>query len=196
MARRRLATALGLPLAAAALALLPTAAASAATTDFSANATSANESKPGPAGASAHGTFTVESGQVCYTVTATGLDDAVAMHIHKGAAGVDGGIVIPLDQKKIGAGKTCTKAAAAVLSQVQANPAGFYLNVHTPAFPAGAVRGQLVAASSSSSSSAPSSVNAGSGGAADDSGLPVLPVTLLVLGLAVVGTAGWRLARR
>jgi hypothetical protein len=206
MARPRLSTALALPFAAVALALVPAATASAAPTSLTAAATSANESKGGLAGASAKGTFTADPAakQFCYTVDATKLDDAVAMHIHKAAKGADGAIVIPLDAKKIGAGKTCTSAPAAILSQVVANPAGFYLNVHTPKFPAGAVRGQLVAATTSSSSSSPSSspssapsgVNAGSGGGADDNGMPLLPVALLIAGAGVVGVAGWRLARR
>jgi len=186
----RLPLLLSVPLAVGALAFLPATAASAAATSMSASATAAAEVGPaGKAGATASGSFTADGDQFCYTVTASNLADAVAMHIHKGAAGVNGPVSIPLDAQKIGAGKTCVTADAALVSAIVANPADYYFNVHTPAFPAGAVRGQL-------SVTAPSAVNAGSGGGAtDDGGLPVLPTLLVLVGVGVAGT-GWRLARR
>jgi hypothetical protein len=205
MLRLRLPLLLSVPLAAGALVLASGPAAWAATTNLSASAKGTAEAgKPGNTTASAAAAFTADpaSGQFCFTVTATGLDDAVAMHIHKGAAGVNGPVVIPFDAKKIGAGKTCVQAAPALVGQIVANPSGYYFNVHTPAFPAGAVRGQLVASSSpakspaKSSAKSPTKVNAGSGGgAADSGGLPMLPALLVLLGLGLAG-AGWRLARR
>lgn len=190
MAHRQIALALAVPAAVAAFAALPAAAASADTGTFSASAVGTNEPGGGATDASAQGTFRIDTaaGQVCYSVSAKGLADAAAMHIHQGAAGVNGPVVIPLDPAKVGAGESCTTAQAALLDAVIADPAGYYLNVHTPAFPAGAVRDQLSAA-------APGSVNAGSGGQAAD-GVPVAPLALMTAGVAVIGAAGWRLARR
>lgn len=190
MAHRRFALALAVPAAAAAFAALPATAALADTGTFTASAVGANEPGGGATDASAQGRFRIDTaaGQLCYSVTAEGLADAAAMHIHRGAAGTNGPVVIPLDPKKIGAGESCTTAEAALLDAVIADPAVYYLNVHTPAFPAGAVRDQLAPAS-------PGSVNAGSGGQAGD-GVPVAPLALMAAGVAVFGAAGWRLARR
>ena len=82
---------------------------------------------------------------------------AVAAHIHPGAAGVAGGVLVPVVGLSAGApivladgtgninlsGSTISQDQA---TQIMANPAGFYFNVHTPVNPGGAVRGQLTRA--------------------------------------------------
>ncbi len=192
---RRTALLLATPALAVGLAIAPAAAAFAATTGASATAKGSNEvGKLGDIKATANAMFTFDtsSHQLCYTVTATSLQ-AVAMHIHKGAAGANGPVVVPLDPTKIGAGKTCAAVAPALLSDISSNPAGYYFNAHTKAFPAGAVRGQLV--STPALVSTPTGVAAGNGGQAEGS-TSALPVLLMLAGGAVAGTAGWRLLPR
>jgi hypothetical protein len=191
MLHRRVALGLAAPFAVMGLVLAPSAAL-AATADLSAEATAEQESDGGRAGASASGQFAIDTdaGEFCYTVTTEKLDDAVAAHIHKGAAGVNGDVVIPLEQGKFNGGETCTSADKALLEAIIVDPAGYYLNVHTPDHQAGAVRGQL-----EGSAGAPSGVNAGSGGQAQD-GSPLLPALVLLTGGALVGVAAWRLVRR
>jgi hypothetical protein len=84
-------------------------------------------------------------GQACFTLDAKNLPSpAVAAHIHTGAAGAVGGIVVPLrTPDPNGASTGCVVAARAVVKQILASPARFYANVHTSGFPGGAVRGQL-----------------------------------------------------
>ena len=166
-------------------------AAFAATTSLHADLSGANESKAGDASLTGTAEVTVDaaSGQVCAKV-ASNVSGAVAMHIHQGVAGKDGPVVLPLDPKTINGAKACVTAKAALAKSIEANPAGFYVNIHTPTAPAGAVRGQLSAAS------APSSVNAGSGGQAGTSGPDGALLVLIVAGVGLTGAAGWRLARR
>jgi len=101
----------------------------------------------------ATGTATVRlragQGQVCYRVSADNLGGAaVAMHIHKGAAGAAGPVVIPLATPNAdGKAAGCAGVSRALVGQILASPAGYYLNVHTAAFPGGAVRGQLTGTS-------------------------------------------------
>jgi hypothetical protein len=108
---------------------------------------------PAKGPSSAKGTFRVEfrNGQACYRMSVSGLGaKPVAAHIHRGAAGVAGPIVIDL---KIGAttfkgtsprvASKCVPAQASIVSAIRRNPAGFYANVHTPKNPGGAARGQL-----------------------------------------------------
>ena len=96
----------------------------------------------------AHGFFSYEiSGdQLCYTMSVSDLSQpAVAAHIHVGPRKVAGPVVIPLE---IGEGTswtvdTCTTADAELLAAIEADPRSYYVNVHTPTFPGGEVRGQL-----------------------------------------------------
>jgi hypothetical protein len=167
--------------------------AAAATTTLTARASAANEvPTPGPAGATASATFTIDtsSGQVCYTATASGLPAPAAAHIHKGASGVAGPVVVPLDASKINGGaRTCLTADTALVADIVANPANYYFNVHTPEFSAGAARGQLTAA--------PTGASAGSGGAASEDSAPVGAAVLVILaGAGLLAVSGRRLARR
>jgi len=71
---------------------------------------------------------------------------ASASHIHKGAAGVAGGVVVDAKGAPDAQGMykgTATDVDAALLADIMANPANYYYNVHNADFPAGAIRGQL-----------------------------------------------------
>jgi len=90
-------------------------------------------------------------GQVCYQVSTTNLPSATAAHIHTGAAGASGNVVIPLKTPNA-AGKSsgCAAAARTLVAAILAAPASYYANVHTAQFPAGAIRGQLSGSSTAS----------------------------------------------
>ena len=105
-----------------------------------------NEVPVAPAAGHGRATVAVDSakGQLCYTLTAKGSDTPTMAHIHKGAAGVAGPVVVPLDAPKDGASKGCASPPADVLAAIVANPSDYYVNIHTAAQPAGAMRGQLM----------------------------------------------------
>jgi CHRD domain len=84
---------------------------------------------------------------VCFGITVSGLSaQPIAAHIHSGASGINGMIVVPLlppVHPNPGTISACVSAAAATIAAIRADPATFYVNVHTTAFPDGAIRGQL-----------------------------------------------------
>ena len=137
------------PLAAAGLFAGATAAgAQSRSNEFDATMKGSSENPKGPA--SARGTFTVQfrNGQACYRMSVRGLGaKPVAAHIHKGAAGTNGGIVLDLRPTFRGTSpriaSKCVTAKASVISAIRRNPAGYYVNVHTTKNPGGAARGQL-----------------------------------------------------
>ena len=103
---------------------------------------------PAPGDPDGRGTASITmdetTGQVCYDITVENIAPPAAAHIHEGAAGAAGPVVITFDPTKIGEGETClTGQKSADLERIVANPEGFYVNVHTPDFQGGAVRGQL-----------------------------------------------------
>jgi len=84
----------------------------------------------------------LERGEVC-TEVKSNVQNPTDMHIHKGAAGTNGPVVVPLDPRTINGARTCMLVATDLAKAIVANPAGFYVNIHTAAMPAGATRGQL-----------------------------------------------------
>lgn len=89
-------------------------------------------------------TITLEpsKGKVCFKLTWSGIGTPTASHIHKGRKGVAGPIVIPLfatPAKHSG----CVKASKSLITKIEKSPAGYYVNIHTKKYPAGALRGQL-----------------------------------------------------
>lgn len=75
----------------------------------------------------------------------TGVDDAGSAHIHQAYAGQVGSVIVPL--VKDGADATHWSSTGAVLTEAQFASLAqgkLYVNVHTPANPAGEIRGQLV----------------------------------------------------
>jgi len=100
-----------------------------------------------PAPAAGHGTasITVDTakGQLCYELSATGTDTPTMAHVHKGAVGVAGLVVVALDAPASGSSKGCATAPADALAAILAAPSDYYVNVHTAKYPKGAMRGQL-----------------------------------------------------
>jgi hypothetical protein len=127
----------------AALAVVGLAATPALADDLSAHLGGAGSPDTDGAG---HATFKIDpaKNEVCYTLMVEKIGAATAAHVHKGAAGASGPPVVPMT-KPDAAGKSsgCATADAAVVKDILANPAGYYVNVHNAEFPGGAIRGQL-----------------------------------------------------
>jgi len=101
---------------------------------------------PGQHDGSALATLTVEGRTVTLTIKPDGFTDRLAAHIHKGAAGVAGRLVVefPWTASASGSAVTLTaQAPAGLAAKVAANPQRYYAEIHTTSFPAGAARGQL-----------------------------------------------------
>jgi hypothetical protein len=124
---------------------------------------------PNPAEAAANGEATIDfqlTKDASGAITATRVDFRVdlhnfpstsaitAAHIHTGAAGVSGPVLLSADvtsgQVTLTNGEGTfsrlgiTSLSAANAQAIINNPAGFYFNVHTQANPQGVIRGQLV----------------------------------------------------
>jgi CHRD domain len=66
------------------------------------------------------------------------------LHIHQGVKGTNGDVVVDLTEAALANLLTGSVTAdKAVVARIAANPGNYYVNVHTAAFPNGAVRGQL-----------------------------------------------------
>jgi hypothetical protein len=122
---------------------------------FSTELTGAAE-VPGPGDPDGGGTatITVNPGQeeVCWELLVTNITlPATGAHIHEGAAGVAGGVVVTLtppvdvgDDDASGFSSGCTTVEDRELAlDILKNPENYYVNVHTTDFPDGAIRGQL-----------------------------------------------------
>jgi hypothetical protein len=82
-------------------------------------------------------------GRICYTLTVSNIDPAVAAHIHRAPAGVNGPVVVPLAAPTTGSSSACVEVDRDLVKAIIQHPEEYYVNVHNATFPGGAVRGQL-----------------------------------------------------
>jgi hypothetical protein len=83
--------------------------------------------------------------KVSVHLNTTGVNDATMAHIHRGAAGVSGGVVFGLTQHSVNMGHWSIELrdiSTTELADLNANL--WYANVHTPAHGDGEIRGQIV----------------------------------------------------
>ena len=81
---------------------------------------------------------------VCTDLEVRNISGVTAAHIHEGRAGVNGPPVITLDAPDDDDSDDCDEVQESLLREIRANPAGFYVNVHTADYPNGAIRGQIM----------------------------------------------------
>ena len=106
----------------------------------------AEEVPPTASAASGSGILTIDPATRAATgrITLTGLA-ATQAHIHLGAVGVNGAIIVPLTETPAASGVWVTPANAVLTAdQFKAFKQGnLYFNAHSPAFPGGEIRGQI-----------------------------------------------------
>jgi len=89
-------------------------------------------------------TLSTKTDKVCWTFKSlSGFSNPTFAHIHLGAAGKAGNIVLPLSTGTTLLTKGCVPASATLISAIAANPHGYYVNIHSKKYPGGAVRVQL-----------------------------------------------------
>ncbi len=116
---------------------------------FAATLTGANEIAPaGDPDGSGKAEVEVAGDLVTFALSWKNIPAPTMGHIHTGAAGVNGPVSVPffttpMPDTTVAAGGVVQVTDAILASAIVADPAGFYVNLHTTEFPAGAVRGQL-----------------------------------------------------
>ena len=103
----------------------------------------ANEVPAGSGDPDGSGTATLTlddaTNSISWSITTSNITLPIFLdHIHQGAAGVNGPVVIDFSAQLVGG-----PIVDADVANVLANPSGYYVNVHTTDFQGGAIRGQV-----------------------------------------------------
>jgi hypothetical protein len=89
----------------------------------------------------------IGQGRICWSLTVTGLapSDVTAAHIHylNGPLATQIAVPLTLPSPFTGSATGCATALRALVKSILMHPENFYVNVHTIAFPGGAISGTL-----------------------------------------------------
>jgi hypothetical protein len=100
----------------------------------------------------------VDAGKLCFDLEFSDTGTPNRGHIHQGARGVNGPIVVPFfelrstdapatdprhDELEEGEFDDCVTADTTLLRDIADDPEGYYVNLHNARFPGGSIRGQL-----------------------------------------------------
>ncbi|HEX7705532.1 MAG TPA: CHRD domain-containing protein [Thermoanaerobaculia bacterium] len=115
---------------------------------FSAQLTGAAEVPgPGDTDGSGFAVIVIDGTTIRYNVLVQNIGTPTGAHIHRGAVGTAGPVVVDLGVSSLASGSV-SGVAQSLINEIAGNPSGFYVNVHNAEFPNGAIRGQLGAAGS------------------------------------------------
>ena len=117
------------------------------TTVYNASLTGTAE-VPGPGDPDGAGSAVVAidatANRACVLTIVSAIDlPATMAHIHSGAVGVAGPVVVPITAPATATAASCGTATPAIISAIVTSPVGHYVNVHTTPFAGGAIRGPL-----------------------------------------------------
>ena len=111
---------------------------------------SGTEEVPGPGVKDGVGAALIDiaGSKVCADLNVTMGEKPQKAHIHKGAKGASGPVVVDLvpvfnPGEAAFTSKSCVETAADTAAQLIADPGGYYVNVHSASHSDGAMRGQL-----------------------------------------------------
>ena len=102
----------------------------------------------GPGDPDGYGTaeisFSDELTRVCWDLNdLQNLGPITGAHIHRGAAGQNGPVVLPFTRSAEGGWRGCSTDTDWVQRAFSEGLSNYYVNVHTAEYPEGAIRGQL-----------------------------------------------------
>jgi len=111
---------------------------------YSATLNGSSEVPPNPSMATGSATLSVDTTTLAMTVSITTSGIAgTAAHVHQGAVGVSGPIIFPLTESYAGSGIWMTSVTLSATQLATLRAGNYYVNVHSVAYPAGEIRGQL-----------------------------------------------------
>jgi CHRD domain len=90
----------------------------------------------------------IDGRKLCYGLAVRDIQNPIAAHIHRGGRNTNGEIVVTLTPPGTGDpghSSNCTTLSRRLVRAIRSHPRRYYVNVHTPAFQDGAIRGQLFA---------------------------------------------------
>lgn len=95
------------------------------------------------ASANLNGEIDLRRNRLCYYLDMEGLSDANAAHLHQEGAAATDPPTLALTLPGPGGDEVCVSADKALLEAIAADPGKYYVDVHTPGHPDGAVRGKI-----------------------------------------------------
>lgn len=129
--------------------LPPTTSPPAMTEQYRASLGASNEVPPSLSSAAGTGTVTVDitTRSMSATITTSGIVGVMA-HIHEGPVGVNGPIIFSLTESFSGSGVWSTTGPLSEAQLATLRAGNYYFNVHSLAYPDGAIRGQILGSGS------------------------------------------------
>jgi len=82
-------------------------------------------------------------GEICFDISVSNIGTITLAHIHRGAAGTNGPVVVDFNPVANGLNNCVSGIDGDLIKAIRQNPEDYYVNVHTAEFRGGAVRGQL-----------------------------------------------------